>query len=143
MNYAAVNLGFRGFDQAREAYKLALALRPNDYDAHLGMALALRGPLTGMEADLEARIAAVQAEIDAAKKIDPTRPDAFFNEAILTQEFRVKTVADTEQTKAMYRRAAQTFATFVEMAKGNGRYDVAVERARGRLDDIKATLEFL
>ncbi len=43
MNYAAVNLSFRGFDQAEGAYRKAIELRPNDYDAHLGLALALRG----------------------------------------------------------------------------------------------------
>ena len=46
MNFAAVNLGFRGFEQAEAAYTKALAMRPNDYDAHLGLALALRGPIT-------------------------------------------------------------------------------------------------
>src|SRR5262249_20155488 len=43
MNYAAVNLQFRGFSQAEGAYRKAVELRPNDYDAHLGLALALRG----------------------------------------------------------------------------------------------------
>ena len=90
MNYAFVNLGFRGFDQAQEAFKKALAMRPNDYDAHLGLALALRGPITGSETDYDARVSAVQAELDAAKKIDPNRPDAFYNEGILTMEFKAK-----------------------------------------------------
>jgi len=70
MNYAAVNLGFRGFEQAQAAYTKALAMRPNDYDAHLGMALALRGPITGSENDYDQRVNAVQGELDAAKKLD-------------------------------------------------------------------------
>src|SRR5262249_46516926 len=45
MNYAAVNLQFRGFKQAEEAYRAALRMRANDYDAHLGLALALRGQI--------------------------------------------------------------------------------------------------
>jgi tetratricopeptide (TPR) repeat protein len=143
MNYANVNLGFRGFDQARDALTKALALRPNDYEAHLGMALALRGPLTGMEPDLEARIAAVQAELDAAKKIDPKRPDAYFNEAILGHEYRVRTTMNKPDIEASLRGAAATFEKFVTMAEGKPRYDVAVKRARGRIDDIHATLDFL
>ena len=61
MNFAAVNLGFRGFEQAQAAYTKALAMRPNDYDAHLGLALALRGPITGAENDYDQRVNAVQA----------------------------------------------------------------------------------
>ena len=33
MNLAAVNLSFRGFDKAQAAYKKALEIHPNDYDA--------------------------------------------------------------------------------------------------------------
>ena len=142
MNIGLVNLGFRGFEQAREAFEQAIRLRPNDYDAHLGMAVALRGPLTGMEPDLSARIDAVQAELDAAKKIDPKRPDAFFNEAILTQEFRSKS-SNVEETKATLRLASRTFETFVAMAADSPRYEVSVKRARGRIADIGATLTFL
>src|SRR4029079_6267503 len=32
MNYAFVNLSFRGFDQAQAALTKAIAMRPNDYD---------------------------------------------------------------------------------------------------------------
>src|SRR5262249_34878653 len=78
MNYAAVNLSFRGFEQAQGAYQKALAMRPNDYDAHLGLALALRGQITDVNYDKQ--VAAVQAELDTCKKIDPNRPDAYYNE---------------------------------------------------------------
>ena len=143
MNYANVNLGFRGFEQAREALKQALALRPNDYDAHLGMAVALRGPLTGGEVDIEQRIAAVQAELDAAKKIDPNRPEAYFNEAILTQEYRSRMGREKAETIASLRRASDTFDKFLAMADGKARYDGAAKTARGRIEDIRATIDFL
>jgi len=47
MNSASVNLMFRGFAVAEDAYRAALKLRPSDYEAHLGLALALRGQLDG------------------------------------------------------------------------------------------------
>src|SRR5262249_52778111 len=47
MNLAALNLHVRGFARAEEAYRAVLALRPNDYDARLGLALAIRGQIDG------------------------------------------------------------------------------------------------
>ena len=151
MNYAAVNLGFRGFEQAQGAYKKALEMRPNDYDAHLGMALALRGPITGTETDYDQRVAAVQAELDAAKKIDPNRPDAYYNEGILTQEFKAKAGGAKEKTIGELENARKIFQTFLEKAAGKPEYDGAVKRVKGdgskkdlgRLGDIDDTIAFL
>jgi len=143
MNFAAVNLGFRGFEQAQGAYQKALAMRPNDYDAHLGMALALRGPITGSETDYDARVNAVQAELDAAKKIDPNRPDAFYNEGILTQEFKAKGSLDKEKQKALLRQSQQIFQSFIDKAAGKPEYDGAVKRSKERIQDIDDTLKFM
>ena len=88
MNLAAINLSFRGFDKAEAAYRKALEMHPNDYDAHLGLALALRGQIDDSNYDKE--VAGVQAELDACKKIDAARPDAYFNEGILTQEYKAE-----------------------------------------------------
>jgi len=151
MNYGSVNLGFRGFEQAQAAFAKVLQIRPNDYDAHLGMALALRGPITGSEPDYEARVAAVQAELDAAKRIDPNRPDAYFNEGILIMEFKAKAGASKEKTVAALDQAAASFKTFLDKAAGKPEYDAAVHRVkgdgtekdRGRLGDIEDMKQFL
>ncbi len=143
MNFAAVNLGFRGFEQAQAAYTRALAMRPNDYDAHLGMALALRGPITGTEPDYDQRVLAVQGELDAAKKLDPNRPDAFYNEGILTQEFKAKGSLDKEKQKGLLRQSQQIFQQFIDKASGKPEYDGAVKRSRERIEDIDGTLKFM
>jgi tetratricopeptide (TPR) repeat protein len=150
MNYAAVNLGFRGFEQAAQAYRKALQLRPNDYDAHLGLALAIRGPITGAETNYDQLVASVQAELDAAKKIDPNRPDAYYNEGILTQEFKAKAGGDKAKTIAALEQAKQIFQTFLEKASGKPEYDGAVKRVKGdgakdlgRIGDIDDTIAFL
>lgn len=143
MNFAAVNLGFRGFEQAGSAYQKALAMRPNDYDAHLGMALALRGPITGSETDYDARVNAVQAELDAAKKIDAARPDAYYNEGILTQEFKAKGSLDKEKQKALLRESQKIFQSFIDKASGKPEYDGAVKRSKERIQDIDDTLKFM
>lgn len=151
MNYAAVNLGFRGFEQAQGAYKKAIAMRPNDYDAHLGMALAIRGPITGSESDYDAKLSAVQAELDTCKKLDPNRPDAYYNEGIFTQEFKAKAGGPPAQTIATLESAKKIFQTFLEKAAGKPEYDGAVKRVKGdgspkdggRLQDIDDTIQFL
>ena len=123
---------------------------PNDYDAHLGLALALRGPITGSEADYDAKVAAVQAELDAAKKIDPNRPDAFYNEGILTMEFKAKAGGGKDKTIAALEESKKVFQTFLDKASGKPEYDGAVTRVKGdgkkdlgRLGDIDDTINFL
>jgi tetratricopeptide (TPR) repeat protein len=151
MNYAFVNLGFRGFDQAQAAFKKALAMHPNDYDAHLGLALAIRGPITGAETNYDELVNASQGELDAAKKIDPNRPDAYYNEGILTQEFKAKSGGAKEKTIASLEDAKKIFQTFLDKASGKPEYDGAVKRVKGdgskkdlgRIGDIDDTIAFL
>jgi hypothetical protein len=118
-------------------------MHPNDYDAHLGMALALRGPITGSETDYDARVNAVQAELDAAKKIDAARPDAYYNEGILTQEFKAKGSLDKEKQKALLRESQKIFQSFIDKASGKPEYDGAVKRSKERIQDIDDTLKFM
>ncbi len=143
MNFAAVNLSFRGFEQAQRAYTKALEIRPNDYDAHLGLAIAMRGPLSGSETDYEQRLTAVQHELDAAKKSDPERPDAYFNEGILTQEFQARAGSGKERTLAALDKAQASFEHFLDKARGKSEYDGAIARAKERLQDIDVSRSFL
>jgi tetratricopeptide (TPR) repeat protein len=141
MNYAAVNLSFRGFDAAQTAYKKALEMHPNDYDAHLGLALAMRGLIN--DSNYDTQVAAVQAELDTCKKLDPTRPDAFYNEGILTQEYKAKSGGDKDKTIASLTSAKTIFQSFVDKAQGKNEYDGAVKRATERMKDIDDTIVFL
>lgn len=146
MNYGEVNLSFRGFGPAEGAFRKALAMRPNDYDAHLGLALALRGQIN--DSNYDQQVAAVQAELDACKKIDPQRPDAFYNEGILTQEFKTKTGsgADKEKTKAALRQAIsilQDFVTKAGASPDSEAYAGAVKKAKDRIQDANDIITFL
>jgi tetratricopeptide (TPR) repeat protein len=141
MNLAAINLSFRGFDKAEGAYRKALEMHPSDYDAHLGLALALRGQID--DSNYDTQVTAVQAEIDACKKIDSGRPDAFFNEGILTQEYKAKGAGGTDKTVAVYEQAKQIFQTFIDKASGKSDYDGAVKKAKERMQDIDDTVTFL
>lgn len=141
MNFAEVNLSFRGFEQAQGAFKKALEMRPNDYDAHLGMALALRGLIN--DSNYDAQVAAVQGELDAAKKIDPNRPDAFYNEGILTQEYKAKSGGGKDKQIPLLNLATSIYQSFMDKAQGKPEYDGAVKRAKERVEDIKGTIDFL
>ena len=142
MNQAALNLSFRGFEKAEAAYRNALVLRPDDYDAHLGLALALRGPITGSAPDYDKRIAAVQSELTAAKKVDPERPDAYFNEGILTQEFLTLGGTSAAKVTEASDRAEHSFRDFLKKAEGKPEYADAVSNAKERLKDIETARQF-
>ncbi|HZU85376.1 MAG TPA: hypothetical protein VE987_20735 [Polyangiaceae bacterium] len=141
MNLAAINLSFRGFDKAENAYRKALEMHQNDYDAHLGLALALRGQID--DSNYDKQVTAVQSELDSCKKIDPARPDSYFNEGILTQEYKAKGAGSKDKTIAVYQQAKQIFQTFMEKASGKAEYDGAVKKAKERVQDIDDTVTFL
>jgi tetratricopeptide (TPR) repeat protein len=141
MNLAAINLTFRGFDKAEAAYRKALEMHPNDYDAHLGLALAERGQIDGTNDDKQ--VPAAQAELDACKKIDPARPDAYFNEGILTQEYKAKGAGGTDKAIAVYQQAKTIFQAFMDKAAGKTEYDGAVKKAKERMQDLDDTITFL
>ena len=141
MNLAAINLSFRGFDKAEGAYRKALEMHQNDYDAHLGLGLALRGQIE--DSNYDKQVAAVQSEIDTCKKLDPARPDAYFNEGILTQEYKAKAAGGKEKAIAVYQQAKQIFSTFMDKAAGRNEYDGAVKKARERMQDMDDMVKFL
>jgi tetratricopeptide (TPR) repeat protein len=138
MNAAAVNLQFRGFKQAEEAYKAALKIKPNDYDAHLGLALALRGQID--DTNFDQMVAAAAAELQAAKKIAPDRPETYYNDAILTQEYKAKSGGkDSEPTLL---QAKALFAEFTQKAGSSADYADAVKRSKERMEEIQQIIDF-
>jgi tetratricopeptide (TPR) repeat protein len=143
MNYAAVNLSFRGFAQAQGAYQKAIEMRRNDYDAHLGLALALRGQIDVSGTSYDQQVAAVQSELDACKKIDDARPDVYYNEGILTQEYKAKAGGGKDVTIAALTSAKGIFQKFLDRASGKAEYEGAVKRAKERMQDIDDTITFL
>jgi hypothetical protein len=138
MNYAAVNLQFRGFAQAEEAYRAALKMRPNDYDARLGLALALRGQID--DANFDKMVPAAAAEIAEAKRIAPDRAETYYNDAILTQEYKAKSGGkDSEQVLAS---AKVLFAEFIKKAGAAPEYADAVKRSKERMEEIQQIIDF-
>jgi hypothetical protein len=86
------------------------------------------------------RIDEVKGELATCQRIDARRPDAYFNEAVLAQEFETKTSADP--TVALGRSIALMNA-FKERANGKTSYANAMKRADERIEDAKATQIFI
>jgi len=140
MNYAAVNLGFRGYAEAEKAYRDALKLHPKEYEAHLGLALAIRGQIK--PGDPGGLVAKAQAELDAAKKLEPNRPETYYNEAILQHEYRTKG-GDSKDAIPAFKKAADIYKQFVAKAGSDPLFADAVKRAKERTQDIEDTVKFL
>ena len=138
MNYAAVNLTFRGFAQAEEAYRAALKMRPTDYDAHLGLALALRGQID--DSNFDKKVAEAAAEIDAAKKAAPDRAETYYNEAILTQEYKAKAGGKGGEGELINARGL--FGQFVQKAGSAAEFADAVKRSKDRMSEIDQIIDF-
>jgi lipoprotein NlpI len=137
MNYAAVNLSFRGYEEAEKAYRDALKLKPNEYEAQLGLALALRGQIS--DANFDKNVAEAQQHLDAAKKVDAARPETYYNEAILTQEFRAKRGDPVPGLS----KASEQYQAFIEKAGDDPVYAQAVKRSKDRMSDINDTIKFI
>jgi tetratricopeptide (TPR) repeat protein len=140
MNYAAVSLSFRGFAEAEKAYRDALRLEPKDYEAHLGLALALRGQINDVNYDTY--LAEAQKHLAECKKLDPDRPEAYYNEAILTQEYEAKG-GDSSKSVPALKSAVVKYKEFIAKAKGQKIYAEAVKRSGDRAQDIEDTVKFI
>ncbi len=142
MNYAAVNLSFRGFDQAENAYRQALKIRPNSYEAWLGLALAVRGQIN--DSNWDKNVKGAQEALEKCKQLSPERPEAYYNEAILTQEYKAKTTGgDEKATIPILEKAVSIFDVFIQKAGGSAEYADAVKRSTERKEDLHKVIEFL
>jgi Tfp pilus assembly protein PilF len=138
MNFAAVNLQFRGFKQAEDAYRQALKLKPQDYEAHLGLALAVRGQIN--DSNFDKGVKETDSLLQKAKKIAPNRPETYYNEAILTQEFKAKSGTGQE---AMLKQAQSLYKEFISKASGKDEFADAVKGAEERVKEIDEELVFM
>ena len=139
MNYAAVNLSFRGFSEAEKAYRAALKLRPKEYEAHLGLALALRGQIN--DANWDKYLNEAEKHLETAKKVAPDRPETYYNEAILTQEFKAK--GSQEKAIPALEQAAKIYQQFIAKAGNDPAFAEAVKRSKERTQDINDMVKFI
>lgn len=141
MNYASTNMSFRGFETAQKAYEGAIKMKPNDCDAHLGLALAIRGQIN--DSNLDSLVPKVQAELDEVKKSCPDRAETYFNEGVLTEEFKAAGTTNEKEKIPTFQKAITIYEQFVQKAGSDPRYAEAVERAKDRITDAKDLIKAL
>lgn len=125
MNLGSVTLSYRGYEDARAAFTAALELREDDYDALVGLGVALRG-LGDPAAALEA--------YERARRAIPARPEAYFNLGLLHQDHLgggLEALAEAERQ----------LRAFLERADGAPAYADPIAQARTRLRNIALTRE--
>lgn len=108
MNYAAINLNFRGYEEAKAAFEKAIAINPKSYDAHIGLGVALRGM---------GDFAGARAEYQKAADIEPKRTDYIFNIGLLEMDYENPGTVDG------YKKAKTVFQKFVSKATSEHRQD--------------------
>ena len=118
MNFGQITLGFRGYQDAQRSFARAVELAPTNYDARIGLGAALRG-LNQLDQ--------AQAAYEAARGIDANRPEAFYNLAILYQDYKGGGVADLQKAK-------EFFEQFLAKAGSNSRYATSVTDVQRRCD---------
>jgi uncharacterized coiled-coil DUF342 family protein len=104
------------------------------------MALAARGQIK--DDNWDQKLAETQKELDEAKKIDANRPETYYNEAILVEEFKTK-MLEGEKAEPVFNQAKSLFQQFIEKAKGKDEYAVAVKRAEERIKDIDVNIQVI
>src|SRR6185503_6803439 len=109
-------------EEAEKAYRDALKLKPNEYEARLGLALALRGQIN--DGNFDKNVAEAQKNHD---------------EAILTQEYRAK----RGNPVPMLEKAAEQYKAFIEKASDDPVFVAAVKRSKERTQDIEDTIKFI
>jgi tetratricopeptide (TPR) repeat protein len=133
MNLAATLLSDRRFEAAERAFDRVIDLRSGEYEAYLGRALARRGQIN--DANFRAQIASVEADLERCKALDPERPEAYFDDAILNERFKAAAAPTGKATSAL-ERARTLFDTFIAKAGQRPEYAREVRLAKQRVQDL-------
>jgi len=179
MNYSAINLQFRGYAEASKGYTAAMGIRPKDYEAKLGYAVATRGQLdfhlttkqsmerklsectdpekSGTPACAEANSkfpgqikeheakflsfykGAIAAYQDA-QGVDGSRPEAFFDKALLVEKYKQK--AGEANTIESYKEAEKLYTEVAQKFGGQPKYEKLVADSKSRAEEARKSWEF-
>ena len=78
-------------------------------------------------------------ELAKAKQLAPDRAETYYNEAILTQEYKAKSGKGGD---AELLNAKKLFGDFIAKASGAGEFGDAVKRSKERMAEIDQIIEF-
>ena len=81
-----------------------------------------------------------ELELAKAKQIAPDRPETYYNEAILTQEYKAKSGGKSSEGELL--NAKKLFSDFISKASGGTEFADAVKRSKDRMAEIDQIIEF-
>jgi tetratricopeptide (TPR) repeat protein len=132
MNFGAITIGFRGYEDAEMVFGRALELRPENYEAHINLGVAQRG----LEKYDEAEKQYLKA-ID----IEPNRPDAYFNLGLLYQDYYYEKAGETGWEN--YKIAIDWYEKFKQKAGTQKDYTEKVESADERIANSQKAIDLM
>jgi tetratricopeptide (TPR) repeat protein len=132
-NLGGALLSAGDFAGAEQAYERAIELSSDAYEAHLGRALALGAQIDAVHR--ETQLDRVQRELDRCKQLAPERPEAYYNEAWLTLDWKVGPQGDL--AKAAVSQAGSLLDTFLAKAGMAPAYSQQVRSARAKLGELR------
>ena len=104
MNVGLTTLGFRKYDTAKEQFTAVLGQQPKNYDAIIGLGIAMRGM-----GDLDG----AEGQYKKARELDGRRGEALFNLGVLYKDFKAAKSDDLKASQTAYRTARDYFKDFM------------------------------
>ena len=101
--------------------------------------MAVRGQIN--PGNRKALLTKAESHLQKARQLEPDRAEPYYNEAILTQEYKAK--GEEAQTIPALRKAAELYQEFIGRAGSDEAFAEAVERAKNRTQDIEDTVKFI
>ena len=95
LNLAALSLNNRDYKTAEENFRAVLQPQPKNYEAAIGLGVALRG---GKKID------EAEAQYNEAQKLDPSNPSSYFNLGLLYQEYKDGQKPTLQKAQGYYRQ---------------------------------------
>ena len=93
------------------------------------------------DSNFDKNVTEASAELAKAKTIAPDRPETYYNEAILTQEYKAKSGGGKSNEPELL-NAKKLFADFISKAGSAAEFADAVKRSKDRMGEIDQIIEF-
>jgi tetratricopeptide (TPR) repeat protein len=127
LNLAALSLNNRDYKTAEENFRAVLESQPKNYEAAIGLGVALRGGK---------KIPEAEAQYNEAQKLDPSNPSSYFNLGLLYQEYMDGQKPTLQKAQGYYRQ----FLSKANQATPSNLQKEAEKRIRD-IDEIYVALE--
>jgi tetratricopeptide (TPR) repeat protein len=116
----------------------------NNYEALIGLGIALRGQATvaraaGKSGDFDAKIKDAEDTYNKAMTLDRNRPDSYYNLGLLYKDYKTNS-EDQSRNIAQYRRAKQYFQDYLARADKS---EEKRDDAQGHIQDCDKYVDIL